>query len=135
MIDDADKKASFDSAPQSIPVYREEVQIDKERVQTGKVHIKRQTITRQVPVSVLLENQKASVEVLPIGKYVSDIPQSVTDEDIMIIPVYEEHVEIIKRIYLKEEIRITTKKHESVFSQQTEVREQKIKIFRGKNEV
>lgn len=125
-----------DKAPEAdcdnIPLYRETCHVGKETVTEGEVRVHRSTVTRQVPVTGTLTSVSAGVEVIPVGRYVDEIPLQVSEDGVMIIPVYEERVEMVKRIYLKEEVRITTTKSEQAFSRQAEVRERLINITRNK---
>ncbi|MBK4715018.1 MULTISPECIES: YsnF/AvaK domain-containing protein [Tenebrionibacter/Tenebrionicola group] len=123
-----------DNTPQvqRIPVYNEKVQIDKETVCHGKVIVKRNTLRQQVTVSENISHQDAIIEVVPIGKYVDSIPQHTENDDVIVIPVYEEHTQIVKRVYLKEEIRITKKKTVHPFEQLVEVKQQVISVTREK---
>ncbi|MDL4916009.1 MAG: YsnF/AvaK domain-containing protein [Enterobacterales bacterium endosymbiont of Blomia tropicalis] len=116
----------------NIPLYREVLHAGKETVPEGEVCVRRTTVTRQVPVTETLTTVSASVEVIPVGRYVDEVPRQVSEDGVMIIPVYEERVEMVKRIYLKEEVRITTTKSEQAFSGQAEAREQLINITRNK---
>lgn len=120
-----------DADGDNIPLYREVLHAGKEMVE-GEVRVRRSTVTRQVPVTGTLTSLSAAVEVIPVGRYVDEIPLQVSEDGVMIIPVYEERVEMVKRIYLKEEVRITTTKSEQAFSGQAEVREQLINITRNK---
>lgn len=115
-----------------IPLYREELCTGKEVVSRGEVRVKRTTVTRQVPLTESLMSVSANVEVIPVGRYVDEIPQRTSEDGVLIIPVYEERIETIKRIYLKEEVRITTQKSEQAFNGQAEVREQVITVSRNK---
>lgn len=125
-----------DKAPEAdcdnIPLYRETLHAGKETVTEGVVRVRRSTVTRQVPLTETLASVSADVEVIAVGRYVDEIPLQVSEDGVMIIPVYEERVEIVRRIYLKEEVRITTTKSEQAFSGQAEVREQLININRNK---
>lgn len=116
----------------SILVYREELRIGKERVPEGEVRVTRSTVTRLVPFTETLISVSADVEVIPVGRYVDEIPQQFCEDGVLIIPVYEERVETVKRIYLKEEVRITTTSSEQVSKGQAEIREQVINVTRNK---
>ena len=116
----------------SIQLYRETLHVGKERVLEGEVRVRRSTVLRQVPVTETLTIVSAGVEVIPVGRHVDEVPRQVSEDGVMIIPVYEERVEMVKRIYLKEEVRITTTKSEQAFSGQAEAREQLINITRNK---
>lgn len=115
----------------SIPLFREELSLTKEVVPEGEVCVRRSTIKRTVPLSDTLASLSASVEIVPVGRYVDEVPQQVSKDGVTVIPVYEERLEIVKRIYLKEEVRITVTQSEQPYNEQAEVREQVIHVSRN----
>lgn len=136
MSDDKGPRSAQDrdniAEEQHIPIYREEVHINKETVITGTVNIKRNTLHRHIAVKESMHNQDVTVDVVPIGKYIDSIPHTSEQDGMTIIPVYEEHIQIVKRIYLKEEVRISKKETEHPFEQQIDLKHQVISITRDK---
>lgn len=115
----------------SIPLFREEICVRKERITEGEVRVRRSTIKRMIPLSETLASVNASVVVIPVDRYVDDIPRQVSRDGVTVIPVYEERLEIVKRIYLKEEVRITVTQSEQPCNEQAEIREQIIHVSRN----
>lgn len=115
----------------SIPLFREELSLTKEVAPAGEVRVRRSTIKHTVPLSDTLANVSASVEIVPVGRYVDDVPLQVSKDGVTVIPVYEERLEIVKRIYLKEVVRITVTQSEQPYNEQAEVREQIIHVSRN----
>lgn len=113
-----------------IPRYQEEILVSKQQQVTGQLHVERRTEEKVIPVKATLLSNKAEVDVLPIGKYIDAIPTSREEEGVTVIPVYEEHIEIIKKIYLKEEIRIRQAEQKHNFEGQEIVKQQIIEITR-----
>ncbi|WKX27981.1 DUF2382 domain-containing protein [Tatumella ptyseos] len=95
-----------------IPLVEERIEIDKKQVVQSQFHVERKTQTKKVDIDEKLISRQAEIKHIPIGKYISDIPQVREENGVKIIPIFEEHIEIVKKIYLKEEIRIES--HESV---------------------
>lgn len=113
------KNEPFEAADELIiPLAEETLNINKEMVLKGKLFVDRKTETKTVPITQKLLSHTARVQHVPIEKYVDEIPLQRTEAGVTIIPVYEEHIEIIKRIYLKEEVRIESQ--EEVLNYETE---------------
>ena len=112
----------------TIPRVAEFLEIGKEQIRKGQVHVHRSTVSKQVPVNMKLLQRKADIEIIPIGKFVNEVPQVRQENGATIIPVYEERVEGIKKIYLKEEVKISTQETESDFQEEVEVKEHVINI-------
>ena len=89
-----------------IPLMEERLEIDKQQFIKSQFHVERKTESKQVEINESLTSRLAEVKHVPIGKYVDVIPEVRDEGGVKIIPVFEEHIEIVKRIYLKEEIRI-----------------------------
>ncbi|MBT0721349.1 DUF2382 domain-containing protein [Rosenbergiella collisarenosi] len=89
-----------------IPLMEERLEIDKQQFVQSQFHVERKTESKQVEINESLISRQAEVKHVPIGKYVDIIPTVRDEAGVKIIPVFEEHIEIVKRIYLKEEIRI-----------------------------
>ena len=89
-----------------IPLMEERLEIDKQQFIKSQFHVERKTESKQVEINESLISRQAEVKHVSIGKYVDVIPTVRDEAGVKIIPVFEEHIEIVKRIYLKEEIRI-----------------------------
>ncbi|WP_241587191.1 DUF2382 domain-containing protein [Rosenbergiella epipactidis] len=95
-----------------IPLVEERVEIEKKQYVKSQFQVERKTETKKVDINEQLISRQAEIKHVPIGHYISDIPQIREENGVKIIPIFEEHIEIVKKIYLKEEIRIES--HESV---------------------
>jgi len=95
-----------------IPLVEERVEIEKRQYVKSQFQVERKTEIKKVDINEQLMIRQAEVKHVPIGQYISDIPQIREENGVKIIPIFEEHIEIVKKIYLKEEIRIES--HESV---------------------
>jgi len=114
----SDKQPEINNTPNQqpeeliIPLVEERIEIDKKQVVQSQFHIERRTETKKVDIDEKLISRQAEIKHVPIERYISDIPQIREENGVKIIPIFEEHIEIVKKIYLKEEIRIES--HESV---------------------
>lgn len=99
-----------------IPVLQEELHVDTRLVDTGRGVRVRKTITEEERVvDPPLMQEDISVERVAVGTWVdpADQPASRYEGDTLIVPVFEEVLVVEKRLRLKEELRITRRRHES----------------------
>lgn len=88
-----------------VPLVEEVLSVGKREVERGGVRITKTVEARDEQVPISLRREAVSVERVPIGQYVDTPPAPRQEGDTLIVPVFEEVV--IKRILLKEELRIT----------------------------
>jgi uncharacterized protein (TIGR02271 family) len=90
-----------------VPIVEEEVHIEKQNVETGRVRLTKTVKEREVLVTQPVMQEDIQIERVPVNRWLSE-PASVRYEgDIMIIPVMEEVPVVEKRLRLKEELRVT----------------------------
>jgi uncharacterized protein (TIGR02271 family) len=99
--------------PEVIPVVKEDVTIDKRRIETGAgVRVHKTVHERVQVVDEPLTRDDLIIERVPVGR-VLDAPLDVRYEaETTIIPVMEEVLVVEKRLMLKEEVRITRRRTE-----------------------
>jgi uncharacterized protein (TIGR02271 family) len=90
----------------AVQLAEEQLQVTKEKHETGRVRVS--TITRQHEelVDELLEREEVSVERVPIGKRVEAIPAIREEADTIIVPIVEEVLVVERHLMLKEEVHI-----------------------------
>jgi stress response protein YsnF len=93
-----------------VPVVEEVPVVGKRTVPSGRMRIDKTVSERDVVIDEPLWQRDAHVERVPIGRDVSageELPGIRYEGDTMIIPVLHEVPVVVKKIVLKEEIRIT----------------------------
>jgi uncharacterized protein (TIGR02271 family) len=98
-----------------IPVWHEELQIGKRIVDTGKgVRVHKTVSAREQIVDQPLLHDELVVEHVPVGQMVTaaQLPATRYDGDTLIVPILEEVLVVEKKMRLKEEVRITRRRHE-----------------------
>ncbi|MGV3617644.1 MAG: YsnF/AvaK domain-containing protein [Fimbriimonas sp.] len=90
-----------------IPVLKEEIRVDTERVETGGVRIHKTVHETEHLVQTPTVVEEVDVERVAIGRIVSEAPAIRMEGDVTILSVVEEILVVEKRLLLKEEIRIT----------------------------
>ncbi len=103
-----------------IPVVEETLRIEKREFESGRVLVHKTVTERDEVAEVLLRQQDLIVERVPIGRTVSEAPQTRQDGDTLIVPILEEILVVEKRLILKEELHI--RKHSSERTEQHKVR-------------
>jgi len=90
-----------------IPVVEERLEVTRERVETGRVRIRKSVEAREVVVDDPLKRETVRVEHVPINQVVTgDVPQVREEGDVTVIPILEERVVTRTELVLVEEVRI-----------------------------
>jgi uncharacterized protein (TIGR02271 family) len=117
----------------TIPVIEEQVSIDKEVVETGRVHISKEVYEEDVNIDLPTVYEEADIERVEINQYVDTPPPPVRYEgDKMIIPVLREVMVVQKKILVVEELHITKRRTEEVDTQQVKLRREEIHVDRDR---
>ena len=88
-----------------IPIVEERPVVSKEEVTTGLVRVSTHTEQRVVHADDTIRKTVVDVQRVPINRFVEVEPQAREEDGVLIIPVVEEV--LVKRLFLKEEMRIT----------------------------
>jgi uncharacterized protein (TIGR02271 family) len=99
--------------PLVLPVIDEALEVHTSPVETGRVRIRKIVHEREEIVDPPLVRNEVDIERIPINRVVEGPISVRSEEDTLIIPVLEEVLVIEKRLLLKEEIRITTRRIET----------------------
>jgi uncharacterized protein (TIGR02271 family) len=113
-----------------IPVIEEEVTVEKQIVETGKVRISKRISEREELVDVPLFREEVSVERVPINLVVEARPPVRQEGDTMIIPVVEEQIIVQKKLLLVEELRVRKELVENHQPQAVNVLKEEVDIRR-----
>ena len=111
-----------------IPVIEEQIIIEKEVKETGRIRIGKTVSEREETVDVSLFHEEHIIEHLPRNIYVDTVPVVRHEGNIMIIPVLEEV--LVKRILLVEEIRITKHTVQTNEQQDITLRKEQVTVER-----
>ncbi len=103
-----------------IPVVEETLRVEKREYESGRVLVHKTVTERDEVAEVLLRQQDLIVERVPVGRAVSEAPQTRQDGDTLIVPILEEVMVVEKRLFLKEELHI--RKHSTERTEQHKVR-------------
>jgi uncharacterized protein (TIGR02271 family) len=119
--------------PHVIPVWHEELQIDKRTVETGKgVRISKTVRHETRIVDEPLLQDELIIERVPVGTMLDagEQPAARYEGDILVVPVLEEVLVVEKRMRLTEEVRIARRSREVRMPQEVVLRSEKVSIER-----
>lgn len=108
----------------------EELAVEKETVETGRLRVTKKTHTREAFVDENLLREYADIETIPIGRPISEMPSIRQEGDITIIPIVEEVLHTERRLILKEEVKITRRRTTEQFHDRVPLRYQEAVITR-----
>ncbi len=111
-----------------IPVIHETLRVEKREYESGRVLVHKTVIERDEVTEVLLREQDLTVERVPVGRAVSEAPQTRQDGDTLIVPIMEEVVVVEKRLFLKEELHIRKRSSERTEQHKVRLRTEHVEI-------
>jgi uncharacterized protein (TIGR02271 family) len=114
-----------------IPVIEEVLKVDKEVIETGRIHIRKEVTKEDIRMEIPVINESYAVEKIPVKNQIFDQPPTIRNEgDTMIIPVIKEVAEVIIRYEVTEEIHVTKNKAFTPKTQQVTLKKEKVIIER-----
>lgn len=114
----------------TIPVIAEQLVVDKQMVETGRVRISKRVLEEEQTIDVPLIREQYDVERVPVNQYV-DAPPAVRQEgDVTIYPVLREVLVTEKRLMLVEEVRVTKRQSETTDVQHVTLRREEVTVER-----
>jgi stress response protein YsnF len=116
-----------------IPVAEETIAVSKRQVELGKVRVSLTTDVEQMVARETLRGRRVEVERIAVGRTLAEgetPPQTREDGDTLIIPVVEEVAVVVKRLVLREELRLRFIQTEVPFEQEVDVRRQRATVQR-----
>ena len=91
----------------SLPVIREELDVQKRQVSTGTVRVRKMVHEREEIVDEALFASTFSIERVPVDRVVNEPPPVRHEGETMILSIVEERLVIATELVVKEEVRIT----------------------------
>jgi uncharacterized protein (TIGR02271 family) len=99
-------RAMSDEHETIIPLYEEALSVTKREVERGRVRVDVKVLEQEKTLEQILERKDVEVERVAVGRVVETTPEARQEGDVMIIPIVEEEVVLVKRLVLKEELHI-----------------------------
>ena len=125
------EETSTDSSPDAkLDLLAEELVVGKKTIETGRLRVSKLTRTREAVIDEGLLRERADVETIAIGRQISEMPAVRLEGDTTIIPIVEEVLHTERRLFLKEEVRITRRRVTERFQDHVTLRYQEAVISR-----
>ena len=128
-LDDALRR-SGGTAEVVVPVVAEELRVDRQSVETGRVRVTKAVRERQQVVDEPTRTEHVTVERVPVNRVVDGPVAPRQEGDTLILPVLEEVVVVERKLVLKEEVRITKHVSETREPQTVTLRSEDVRIDR-----
>jgi uncharacterized protein (TIGR02271 family) len=113
-----------------VPVIKEELEIQKRTVETGRVRLNKTVSEQDVVVEEQRIQEEIHIERIPIDRFIDQPAAMRHDGDTLIIPVMEEVPVVVKRLKLKEELHVTKRRIAAPQSQPVRLRSETVTIER-----
>ncbi|MGG3804981.1 YsnF/AvaK domain-containing protein [Metabacillus fastidiosus] len=94
----------------SIKLHEEQLDVSKDRVQTGEVEVTKDVVEEQKTVHVPVTHEEVYVERRAVNNDTTDTNASIGDDETIRVPIVEEKVEVTKRPAVTEELVIGKRK-------------------------
>ncbi|WP_133501410.1 YsnF/AvaK domain-containing protein [Cognatilysobacter terrigena] len=123
------RSPAFDREPELVvPVVQEELEVGKQTVDTGVVHVRTVTQTHDEIVDMPLQREDVVIERVAIGRPVDALVEVRYEGDVTIVPVHEEVLVVERRLVLKEELHIRRRVSTLQSTQTVPVRRQDVDV-------
>ena len=99
-----------DTAQIVIPLLEEQLNIARRKVLTGGVRVHKIVQERTETIDEPTFKEELDVERVPVNQFVAAAPEVRYEGDVMIVPLLEEVLVVEKKLVLREEIRIRTRR-------------------------
>jgi uncharacterized protein (TIGR02271 family) len=116
--------------PVVIPVVEETLRVDRAQRVTGRVRVTKHVSARVQRVDVPLERERVHVTRTRVERPVSSAPPVRQEGDTLVIPVVEERVVVERRLFLREEIRITRERSATHATERVRLRSEQVEVER-----
>lgn len=114
-----------------IMVAEERVDIQKRPIEIARVRVTKSVETREEVVDVPLEREEISIERVVIDRFVTSPPPVRYEKDVVVISVVEEVLVVEKRLRVKEEVRVITRRVHTTESRAVTLRSEKVHVDRA----
>jgi stress response protein YsnF len=94
----------------TVPLVSERASVGRRWRSTGRLRVRVTPTARDEELEIALRAETAAIERVPVGRFVDEAPPIRQEGDVTIIPVLEERAEVRVRLFLREEVRVRTKR-------------------------
>lgn len=119
--------------PLKVPVIREEVQVEKRVVDTGRgVRIHKTVAEHPCHIDERLSRDEVEVSHVPVDRIVplDAAPATRYEGDTLVVPILEEVLVVERRVRIKEELRITRTRREEHHAETVMLKSEQVSVER-----
>ena len=119
--------------PLKVPVVREEVQVDKQVVDTGRgVRIHKTVAEHPCHIDERLTRDEVEISHVPVDRIVplDAAPATRYEGDTLVVPILEEVLVVERRVRIKEEVRITRTRREEHHAETVMLKSEQVSVER-----
>jgi len=119
--------------PLKVPVVREEVQVEKQAVDTGRgVRIHKTVAEHPCHIDERLLRDEVEVSHVPVDRIVplDAAPATRYEGDTLVVPILEEVLVVERRVRIKEELRITRTRREERHAETVMLKSEQVSVER-----
>jgi uncharacterized protein (TIGR02271 family) len=93
-------------APRTLELREEQLVARKDLREVGEIRVR--TVVEEVPGRLEVEAQREEVEIehVPVGQIVSERVGPYEEDGVLVVPIYEEQLVVVKRLVLKEQLKV-----------------------------
>ncbi len=124
-------EAATDAEETVVSLAEETLQVGKRTVERGRVRLHKTVSERLETAELTLMREQVEVERVAINRPVEEAASVRYEDDVMVIPRYEEVLIISKQLVLVEELRVRTLRSERREPQQVTLRREELSVERG----
>jgi len=118
------------SDDERIALAEEQLEVGTREVDRGRVRIRTKVDTREELVEAALRQDDVSVERVPIGRLLDAVPAVREEDGVLIVPVLEERLVVTKQLFLKEEVRVSSRTRLETVRQPVLLRSERVELSR-----
>jgi uncharacterized protein (TIGR02271 family) len=96
----------YDSDEQTLKLREEQLDVSKERVQTGEVEVHKEVVQEQQKVNIPVTREEVYVERREVNETATGVDSTIEDGETIRVPIMEEKVEVMKKPVVTEELVI-----------------------------
>ena len=113
-----------------IPLLEEQLHVEKQLVETGRVRITKTVLEEPQTVQIPLTSETVEIERVSLNQYVDEPPLTRQEGETTIYPVLKEVLVVEKRLMLIEEIRVTRRQSQTRQTLSVPLRREDVRIER-----
>jgi uncharacterized protein (TIGR02271 family) len=118
------------SGDERIGLVEEQLEVGTREVDRGRVRIRTKVDTRGELVEAALRQDDVAVERVPIGRLLNAVPAVREEDGVLIVPVLEERLVVTKQLFLKEEVRVSSRTRLQTVRQPVLLRSERVELSR-----